>query len=77
MTYPRSERETTAVYDAETRTWTLYTCEPKHRRRLTRLYGAPHWTDHEDNGGARWDRLPARVIGFRQPVAKRRVEAKP
>lgn len=73
MTYPRDERETVTVYEAATRTWSIYTCEPRHRRRLEKLYGPPDWTDAEPNGGARWLNLPSRAVGFRQKVATKRV----
>ena len=69
MTYRREERETTAVYSAETNTWQIYTCEPKHRRRLERLFGPPEWSDRD--GAASWRALHPKAVLFRQKAKSR------
>lgn len=70
MTYPREERETTCVYSALTHTWDVYTCEPKHLRRLTRLYGPPDWTS-PDGESARWYSVGPKQVSFRGVSARK------
>jgi hypothetical protein len=37
MAYPRAEQETVLVYSEESRTWTAYSCVPRHMRKLAEI----------------------------------------
>ena len=46
MAYANSEKETTCVYDYETKEWTIYSCVPRHMTKLGKI-GEPYWKEEE------------------------------
>jgi hypothetical protein len=67
MAYPIIEQETTIVYEAETKLYTIYTTVPKHIRRIQKKASMFELLDHEvDSKG---EHIALKVRGRKLPPA--------
>lgn len=61
--YTSEERETTAVYDYVTNTWSIYTCVPRHMTKLRKI-ADPLWEEITEGKvtAAKWELKGSQVI---------------
>ncbi|MNW38886.1 hypothetical protein D3C74_159640 [compost metagenome] len=75
--YSSEERETTAVFDYVSNTWSIYTCVPRHMTKLRKI-AEPIW--EEITGGkvtaAKWNLKGNQVIFANERVSKMSPEKK-
>lgn len=75
--YKAEERETTAVFDYVSNTWTVYTCVPRHMTKLRKI-AAPVWEEITDGKvtAAKWELKGSQVIFATERVSKMTPEQK-
>lgn len=74
MNYPNEEKETTCVFDYLDNKWEVYSCVPKHIRKLSKI-AEPYWTEKDGDRvtAAKW-KLNSNQVRFAAGTARIQTE---